>query len=59
MKWYTASEVATIYHVPINTVRTHIERKKFGRDQKLNELGKFKIWLISERGARRIYGSKQ
>jgi len=59
MKWYTASEVASLYNVPVSTVRTHIERNKFGKEQRLNELGKFKIWQVSKKGADQQYGNQE
>lgn len=59
MKWYTALEVATMYNVPVNTVRTHIKRKKFGRNQRQFKRGDVMMWLISERGAIDQYGGKQ
>lgn len=59
MKWYTALEVSTKYDIPVNTVRTHVKRKKFGKDQRRFKRGDVEMWLISEKGADQQYGDKK
>ena len=59
MKWYTALEVSTKYDISVNTVRTHIKRKKFGKNQRQFKRGDVKMWLISEKGAVEQYGNQE
>lgn len=59
MNWMTAKEVAERFGVNISTVRTHIERNKFGDGQRKTGTDQRDIWLIREDAAKALYGEDE
>lgn len=58
-EWLSAKQIADMYDVPVNTVRTHIKREKFGDNQKLITFAGFSVWVIEPEAAKAMYDKSE